>query len=228
MSSTLSISLSVLDSSAPSTPCVGCHAGCCRAQVVPLTGGDIFRIVTQLKVPFWKFVSRWADASCAISRGVAPHFFFNDDRRTPYVIGLLQTESRVFPGTRKCGFLGETTSTNAAPQGTGRCLIYEHRPLACRIFPSSVDEAGDMRALAVQRSPPELRHAVYDLCPHPWSISDIDPAAALQDLRDCADEMERFHAIAHRWNDQPGPWPMFPDFLELIYTALARSDAGSV
>lgn len=221
MSSTLSSNLSVLDSPAPATPCGTCHAGCCRAHVVPLTGGDIFRIVTQLKVPFRRFVRRWADPLCAISRGVAPHFFFNDDRRTPYVIGLVQTESEAFPGTRKCGFLDETEAGHAAPRGTGRCSIYEHRPLACRIFPSNVGEAGDLGVLAVQQPPAEPSHAVYELCPHPWSISDHDPIAALQSLRDCADEMELFHAIAHRWNDEPGPWPLFPDYLELIFTALA-------
>ena len=45
----------------------------------------------------------------------------------------------------------------------------------------------------------------------------------LHDLRACRTEMELLHAIAHCWNTQPGPWPFFPDFLELVYTALAAA-----
>jgi len=223
MSLTSSFSLPVVESPASSTPCASCHAGCCRAYPVSLTGRDIFRIVTEFKLPFRRFVCRWADPSCAISRGVAPHFFFDDDRQTPYVIGLVQTESQVFPGTRKCGFLEETDPSGKLVRGTGRCSIYDHRPLACRIFPSRIDEAGELGVYAVRESSAEFPHKVYELCPQPWSIFDIDPVAALQELRECADEMELFHAIAHRWNDQPGPWPFFPDFLELIYTALAAA-----
>jgi Fe-S-cluster containining protein len=179
--------------------------------------------VNELKVPFWKFVCRWADPSCAISRGVAPHFFFDDDRQTPYVIGLRQTESRLFRGTRKCVFLEETDPAGRLERGTGRCSVYEHRPSACRIFPARVDEAGALDALAVRECSDDIEHEVYELCPRRWSVSDLDPVAAVEDLRACASEMELFHAIAQRWNDQPGPWPFFPDFLELIYTALAAA-----
>jgi Fe-S-cluster containining protein len=223
MSLTSSASLPVVEVPGATTPCGGCHAGCCRAYALPLTGRDIFRIVTELKVPFWKFVCRWVDPSCAISRGVAPHFFFDDDRRTPYVIGLLQTESRPFPGTHKCVFLEETDPVGKLERGSGRCSIYEHRPGACRIFPARVDEAGALEVYAVRDRAAELAHAVYELCPRPWSVSDLDPVVALEDLRECTDEMELFHAIALRWNDQPGPWPFFPDFLELIYRALAAT-----
>jgi len=223
MSLTSPCALPVVEAPGASTPCTSCHAGCCRAYAVPLTGRDIFRIVTELKVPFWKFVCRWADASCAISRGVAPHFFFDDDCRTPYVIGLLQTESRIFPGTRKCGFLEETDPSGKSARGTGQCSIYEHRPTACRIFPSRIDEAGALGVYTAREPVGEFQHAAYELCPRSWSVFDIDPVAALHDLRQCADEMELFHAIAQRWNDEPGPWPFFPDFLELIYTALAAA-----
>jgi Fe-S-cluster containining protein len=221
MSSTLSFDLPVVESPGASTPCATCHAGCCRAYPVPLTGRDIFRIVTELKLPFWKFVCRRADPACEISRGIAPHFFFDDDRATPYVITLLQTESRVFPGTRKCDFLDETAPSDIASRGIGRCSIYENRPVACRVFPSRIEEAGELGVHAVPEPSAAGRHDVYSLCPSPWSVSDLAPAAALQNLRECSGEMELFHELANRWNDDPGPWPLVPDFLELIYTALA-------
>lgn len=223
MSMTSSFSLPVVESAAKSTPCTNCHAGCCRAYPVSLTGRDIFRIVTELKLPFRRFVCRWSDPACAISRGVAPHFFFDDDHQTPYVIGLVQTESRVFPGTRKCGFLDETDPNGKFPRGTGRCSIYEHRPVACRVFPSRIDDTGALGFQAAPEPVSEREHEAYRLCPRSWSVSDLDTVAALQSLRESAGEMELFHAIAHRWNDEPGPWPFFPDFLELIYTALAAA-----
>ncbi len=223
MSMTSTFSLPVIESPAASSPCAGCHAGCCRAYAVPLTGRDIFRIVTELKIPFWRFVCRWADPSGAIARDIAPHFRFDDDPRTPYVICLLQTESQLFPGTRKCCFLTESGPSGEAARGAGRCSIYGHRPVACRIFPSRLDELGELAVHEVPEPSGEMQHAAYELCRRPWRVSDLDRDFALQNLRDCAAEMELFHTIANRWNDSPGPWPLFPDFLELIYTALAAA-----
>jgi hypothetical protein len=220
MGSLSSFSLPVVESTV-SSPCAGCHAGCCRAYAVPLTGRDIFRIVTQRKVPFWKFVCRWADPSGRISQDIAPHFFFDDDRQTPYVITLLQTESRVFPGTRRCVFLNETEPSGGAPRGKGRCTIYEDRPVACRVFPARLDDAGNLAVHAVPAPSGESTHAAYQLCARPWSVADLDQDDAIKNLQECAREMDLFNAVARRWNDDPGPWPLFPDYLELIYTALA-------
>ncbi len=223
MSVTSSASLPVIETPNMPSPCSGCHAGCCRGAALPLTGRDIFRIVTDLKVPFWKFVCRWADPLCSLARGIAPHFFFDDDRQTPYVIGLRQTESRVFPGTQKCVFLDESAPDANAPRLTGRCSIYEHRPVGCRIYPSRLDEAGAWGTRVIPEPASERVHEVYRPCPRPWSVFDFDLEGALHHLRACRTEMELFHAIAHCWNTQPGPWPFFPDFLEIIYTALAAA-----
>jgi Fe-S-cluster containining protein len=223
MSMTSTFPLPVIESPVTSSPCTSCHAGCCRAYAVPLTGRDIFRIVTELKIPFWKFVCRRSDPSGAISRGIAPYFRFDDDPRTPYVICLLQNESRLFPGTRKCGFLTESGPSAKAPRGIGRCTIYAHRPVACRVFPSGLDELGELAVHEVPEPSGEFQHEAYELCPRPWSVADLDRDAALQTLRECAAEMELFHAVANRWNDSPGPWPLFPDFLELIYTAFSAA-----
>jgi len=223
MSLTSSGTLPVLGVPGAPTPCTGCHAGCCRATAVLLTGRDIFRVVTDLKIPFWKFVCRWADPASTISRGVTPQFFFDDDRLTPYVIGLLQTESRAFPGTRKCVFLEEPAPSDNSPRATGRCSIYDDRPVGCRIFPATFDEAREFGVNAVPESVGERQHEEYRLCPRPWSVSDVDPEGALRNLRECQSELELLSAIARRWNDEPGPWPFFPDFLDLVYTALSAA-----
>jgi Fe-S-cluster containining protein len=223
MSVTSSVSLPVIETPDTPSPCTGCHAGCCRGSALPLTGRDIFRIVTELRVPFSRFVRRWADPSCVLARGIAPHFFFDDDRQTPYVIGLRHTESRMFPGTRKCVFLEESPADGNASRPTGRCSIYERRPVGCRVFPSRLDEAGAWGTRAPPEPADERLHEAYRLCSRTWSVFDFDLEGALNDLRACRSEMELFHAIAHCWNAQPGPWPFFPDFLELIYTALAAA-----
>ena len=220
MGSLSSLSLPILEAPS-SSPCSGCHAGCCRAYAVPLTGRDIFRIVTQKQVPFWRFVCRWADPSGRISRDIAPHFFFADDRQTPYVIALLQTESRVFPGTRRCVFLNESGPAGNAGGTTGRCAIYDNRPVACRVFPARLDEVGALAVHAVPEPTGESAHPAYKLCSRPWSVEDLNRDEALKSLKECGREMELFHAVARRWNDDPGPWPLFPDYLEMIYAALA-------
>jgi Fe-S-cluster containining protein len=223
MHSTTAFCLPVIEAPASSSPCEGCHAGCCRAYAVPLTGRDIFRIVTELKLPFWNFVCRWADPLGAIARDIAPHFYFDDNPQTPYVICLLQNESRLFPGTRKCRFLDESSAAEASHGVMGRCSIYEHRPVACRVFPARLDELGELAVHEVPESPGELQHAAYELCPRPWSVSDLDSQAARQNLRECAEEMELFHSIGSRWNENPGSWRLFPQFLDLVYRALAAA-----
>lgn len=223
MTSTLRCDLPVLKTSGSSTPCDGCHAGCCRAYAVPLTGHDIFRITTERKIPFWKYVCRWADPAGQISHGIAPHFFFDDDRAIPYVIGLLQDESRVFPGTRKCVFLDEMAAADGLPRPRARCSIYEDRPVACRVFPARLDEAGNLAVHEKLERSGEREHEAYTLCPRTWSVADLDPREATTSLAECAAEMELFRRVAARWNDEPGPWPLFPEFLRFVYQALSAA-----
>jgi Fe-S-cluster containining protein len=210
--------LSIIDGSSGTIPCTGCHAGCCRAFAVPLTGADIVRIMRDQKRAFREFVCRWADAEGAISRNIAPQFLFDDDPETPFVIGLLQNESGTYPGTRKCHFLTER-SPDAEQQSASICSIYESRPAACRVFPFRFDAAGE---IAVQ---PGLNEAddhrlPTKLCPTEWIISDRQQFQARIDLDDCLQQMELFRLIAHRWNAVPGPWLLFPDFLIDLYSRL--------
>src|SRR5688572_20248052 len=127
-------------------PCETCHAGCCRSFAVPLTGADILRIERDLRIDFWDFVCRWADPEGRIARNVAPRFYFADQPRTPFVIGLMHAESHFLDGTTKCRFLIECEPEGPQP-GLARCGIYESRPAACRTFPMKLDATGELAIL---------------------------------------------------------------------------------
>jgi hypothetical protein len=62
----------------PGSMCESCHAGCCRAFAVPITGADILRIEGRLGLDFREFACRWSGPDGAISRNAAPQFVFDD------------------------------------------------------------------------------------------------------------------------------------------------------
>ena len=95
--------------------CESCHAGCCRAFAVPVTGDDILRIERDIGLEFWDFVCRWADKDGQIARNHAPHFHFSDEPQTPFVICLAQEQSLFLGETAKCRFLVECPPDDEAP-----------------------------------------------------------------------------------------------------------------
>lgn len=218
MPSSFCIDLPVVDSSVAVSPCEGCHAGCCRAFSVPITLGDIFRIATERRLDFWDFVARWADESGAISRGYAPQFFFEDDPETPFVIGLLHADSVAFPGTTCCSFLKE--SVDDSGRVTGQCSIYESRPDACRLFPAVTDRTGDTRLHDVPEFGRPDQNEAFRLCPTEWSIEHIDLDAHCDATDRCQSEMELMRLLAERWNQSPGAWQVFPDFLAAVHQSV--------
>lgn len=198
--------------------CEDCHAGCCRSFAVPVSGADILRIEQGLKISFWDFVCRWADPSGQIALNYAPHFFFEDEPGTPFVISLMHQTSDNFKGTTRCRFLVEGPPDDDHPLGQARCGIYNYRPGACRVFPTKFDLSHE---LAVVHDVParsrEGEEQVYDLCPRPWEPSDLDSLQPLHDLVVARYEMQYFERIAEMWNRTPGAWDVFPDFLRLVY-----------
>ena len=205
------------------SPCDQCHAGCCRSFAVPVTGADIFRIQANTHLGFWDFVCRWADPDGSIALQHAPQFRFSDEPDTPFVIGLLTDDSQTVPGTGKCRFLAETKATPDKPFGTASCSIHTSRPGACRAFPAKMTPEGDLAILYdIPASGRPGSHPVYSLCPRPWTPADIDPITQVQDLVVATYEMKFFHHLAGIWNDQPGPWELFPDFLEIVYSNRVR------
>lgn len=206
--------------------CATCHAGCCRSFAVPVTGADILQIMSHRNLSFWDFVCRWADPDGAIALKHAPHFYFADDLETPYTICLLHQDSRQFPGTTKCLFLAEGTGSPDYPLGISQCGVYDQRPAACRAFPARLNSTGELAVLYdVPARGRDVNHAAYRLCSRPWQPEDLDPIRQVQDLVIAKYEMNFFHRLAEGWNQSPGDWRSFPDFLQFVYSARLRPAA---
>lgn len=199
------------------TPCADCHAGCCRSFVVPLTGPDVIRIERATGLSFWDFAARWDDCDGAISRGIVPHFRFDDQPGNRFVIGLLHKPSDAFPGATRCRFLHETLDEGGFGCASANCAIYGNRPVSCRIFPATIDAGGNVRGRSVPEfGRPEAGDA-YRLCPRDWDAADFDADQVRRDLARVSDEMQQLHVIAERWNRELRPWTSFPAFLQLLY-----------
>lgn len=201
------------------SPCENCHAGCCRSFAIPVSGADIIRIERGLKLSFWDFVCRWADPDGRIALDYAPHFFFEDEPETPFVISLMHQESAYFKGTTRCQFLTEGAPDEEHPLGQARCGIYEYRPAACRVFPTKFDASNELAVIhdVPQRSR-DAEGDIYDLCPRPWVPEDLDSVKPLHDLVVTRYEMQLFRNIAELWNRNPRPWQVFPEFIQLVYS----------
>lgn len=198
--------------------CLSCHAGCCRSFAVPVTGADVLRIERELGLNFWEFACRWADPDRKIARRYAPHFFFEDEPRTPFVICLRHEESKFHRGTTKCRFLSEGEPTPEQPLGPSRCGIYASRPMACRAFPTKFNATGELAVLHdVPAQGRSEKHPVYSLCPRAWRSEEIDPLQAPQDLAVAKYEMDFFRSAAVVWNQALRPFAVFPEFLRLVY-----------
>lgn len=208
--------------------CATCHAGCCRSFAVPISGADITRIMTDLKLSFWDFVCRWEDPEGHIAQNYAPHFHFEDEPQTPFVICLIRNESKVWPGSGKCMFLEETCPTEEHPLGIARCGIYESRPSACSAFPTKLNDTSDLAIIYdVPQRGRQSTDPVYALCPKPWEKSDFDSVKTLQNLIVAKYEMDFFHSLAEVWNREPGPMAAFPEFLHLVYSQRICKEAAA-
>lgn len=200
------------------SPCESCHAGCCRSFAAPISGADIIKIEQSYELSFWDFACRWADPQGTIAKNVAPHFRFDDDPDTPFVICLAHETSQQFPGTTKCGFLIEGDTDTDQSFGKAHCQVYENRPMTCRNFPMKLNNSGDLAILYdVPKPGRDGGHRAYDLCPEPLQPSDFDPIQSVQELVISKYEMQFFQQVADIWNRQPGEWKMFPEFLHFVY-----------
>jgi Fe-S-cluster containining protein len=199
--------------------CDSCHAGCCRAFAVPVTGADIVAIKRRLGLPFDDFIRRLPDHSGRLANGAVPHFAFEDTPATPYVICLSQTRSEFHANSNKCRFLIECAPDEEFPLGRARCGIYGVRPSACRVFPTKFNATNDLAV--VVDIPERLRqnaNPAYTLCPRPWQPEDVDPIQAVQDLAVLKYELAFFWQVADLWNRSPKSWSAFPQFLEIVYS----------
>lgn len=198
--------------------CQGCHAGCCRSFAVPITGADMLRLEQETGQNFWDFACRWADESGAIAGNYAPHFHFADEPATPFVICLQHVPSAHHPGTARCHFLQESAPDETRAVGAAHCGAYSGRPAACRVFPTKFDVNNQLPILhAVPEYGREERRPEFRLCPRQWTPQDVDPLQAARELVVARYEVQFFHQLAALWNQQPGPWEIFPEFLREVY-----------
>jgi Fe-S-cluster containining protein len=199
--------------------CDSCHAGCCRAFAVPITGADIIAIQRRLGLPFDEFVRRVPDHSGRIANGAVPHFSFSDSPTTPHVICLTQVPSPFHPKSVKCRFLVECAPDEEFPLGRARCGVYGVRPSACRVFPTKFNATNDLAVVC--EIPGRMRanpNPAYTLCPRPWQPEDVDPIQAVQDLAVIKYELAFFSQVAELWNRSPASWSAFFQFLEIVYS----------
>lgn len=198
--------------------CQGCHSGCCRSFAIPITGADMITLERDTGLSFWDFGCRWADPEGSIAANYAPHFFFQDEPQTPFVICLKHEVSENFPQTSRCLFLKETPPDEEHPLGQGKCSVYGSRPAACRVFPTKLDTEN---LLPIIHPIPEYgrdsKLPQYRLCPRQWTPADVDPIDAMRDLVVARYEAQFYAQIARLWNQKVGPWNLFPDFLRNVY-----------
>lgn len=219
------------------SPCHGCHAGCCRAFAVPVTGADVLRIERRLGLNFWEFACRWEDPDDAIAQGVVPHFYFEDAPGVPFVLSLMHVDSETFPGTTKCRFLEEEPQTTEQPMGRAHCSIHGEHPMACRVFPTRLSQSGQLAVLydVPEHSQRDPQSPAYRLCPRAWEPDDVDPVDGLANLAVMNFELQFFHQVATAWNRTPQSWMVFPEFLRMVYEnrvirdpAVPESTSGDV
>ena len=205
------------------TPCDSCHAGCCRAFVVPITGTDVLRL-ERTGLDFWDFAVRWSDPDGSIAQRHAPQLHFADTGDEPFVLGLMHTPSATLPGSTCCRFLREAAPTPDAPLGTAACSLYEDRPRTCRVFPMKFNQTREL--VQLEHVPPHGRssddHLAYKLCPRDWTVDEVDAIEMPATIATAEHEMQLFHKIAGVWNRRRGEWTAFPDFLRQVYNSLVR------
>lgn len=202
------------------SPCAGCHAGCCRSFAIPVTGADLLRIETDLGLGFAEVACRWEDRDGSIACGVMPHFFFQDEPRTPFAICLRHESSSIFQKTTKCRFLVETPRTDASPLGTASCGIYDSRPLPCRVYPTRLGASGllaELHQVPAHGRPDEPAETAYKMCARPWELAEIDPISSVQNLIVLQFEIDFFSQVAAVWNRARLEFELFPAFLFEIY-----------
>lgn len=210
------------------SPCASCFGGCCRSFAVPLTGADILRIERRMDLSFWQLACRWADPEGAISRNHAPHFYFRDEPETPFVICLLQKKSVFFPKTTACRFLIEGQPDAEHSLGVARCGIYDARPVACRAFPARLSDSGDLAIIEnIDERFSESAVSADEICPRQWEPEDLDPVDTMESLVIARYEMSYFRTVARYWNQSPGDWGTFPEFLHRVYSKRLQPAAAS-
>jgi Fe-S-cluster containining protein len=188
--------------------CASCHARCCFAYMVPVTGHDVWRIATGLGLGVEQFVVA-ADA-----KEDQPNAF-RLDRSGRFFMLALDKRPHAERAERACIFWLDL------PNGYGRCGIYGVRPNVCRTYPAYLrDGAVHIRQDAV--------------CPTgAWSLAGLDVPSWRANLERGELEKRVYEAVVRSWNDwvedecdtETIPLEAFYGHLLCVYGRLADIDA---
>ncbi len=212
--------------------CKTCSGGCCRAFRVPITGFDILRIMRTIDIDpfFFCGVQEVKPEKLEKLLGKEPVFIFTDSGEPRYYeIFLKLILSKYYDLNHKCIFLHEWDAQeygSAELEGIiGRCGIYDCRPLACRIYPSKLDDEGNLvmnNPYSEYTNPENKRWAnlPYGLCPRPVQKEDYIHLTDeyIKNLTHQKFEMKFFLDLSKKWNENPDISDNFINFLEKNYS----------
>jgi Fe-S-cluster containining protein len=188
--------------------CASCHARCCFAYTVPVTGHDVWRIATQLGLGVEQFV---------VAAGADEHQpnAFRLDRSGRSFMLALDKRLHAERAERACVFWLDL------PNGYGRCGIYGARPNVCRTYPAYLrDGAVHIRQDAV--------------CPTgAWSVAGLDIPLWRAELERGELEKRVYEVVVRKWNErvddgddvEPIPLGVYYGHLLSVYRRLADIDA---
>ena len=178
---------------------------CCSVRTVRPTGGDIWRIATQLQVPPESFV-RTIPAAPAAHDGV---LFAPDGQPMHLALARRAVKGR----QAACVFLMQIR------EDVARCGLGDLRPLPCQAFPGS--EAGGVLAVS----------AHHGCTCRAWSLADLDRPVVTALLEREAAERDLDRRLIHEWNRQvaadPGAAHSLADFCGYLMRAYADHTAGA-
>jgi Fe-S-cluster containining protein len=158
--------------------CTEC-GNCCTETIVPVTGDDVRRLCAGTGLPAERVVTFYGgDEFEDGGEGLA----FVDLAAGPRTMGLRRRRARVNgQDADVCRFFRD-----------GRCSVYPHRPITCRLWPFSLslDDRGRPTRL-------ELNDAVA--CPYRMDGA-VDQAALVADWREDDAQDARWRRTVDAWN----------------------------
>ncbi|MDJ0625902.1 MAG: hypothetical protein QNJ31_06005 [Candidatus Caenarcaniphilales bacterium] len=208
--------------------CDSCHAGCCRAYRLIITVYDFIDLVNAIglneavkgvcfePIPF--------NLNYTSNKNIMfPFIFDNQDKKGKmFSLALKRVESKLFPGTVKCFFLGEEERAEVNPElpnhkyhpGSrvlGRCSVYMDRPTMCRTYPIAHNPNSKISVLKKRENLPQSNEKeAYQICPkQTLELEDFDLTDSksvtkkYNDLLLNEGRTQAHNEVALKWNSQP-------------------------
>jgi Fe-S-cluster containining protein len=165
-----------------SIPCDGCAAPCCRNYHVGIYAWDAWRIARALVVPMADFcVLDWLERADGDFRILLDTVAAPANRRH-YTLALRKVADPDPRYRHRCVFL-------VSVGGRGRCGVYEHRPIVCSLYPTTVNH-GVIGVDGGGRYCP----------PGSWQVADLDLVLARRRWLEYRVQRELHEAVIDRWN----------------------------